>query len=137
MTKTEARIFSFTNLFIAVSGSVYFVLKYFFKVETEYGIRPHAQTGFWLGFHVITVPLLLMVFGYIFKSHVLNKILYGVEARKWSGYACIGLFLLMVFSGYILQLGLGPQFNEVMGILHLIFSYTWVITSLWHLRLRF
>jgi uncharacterized membrane protein len=137
MTKNEKKYFLLSNLLITSVGIVYFIYKYFMVLETEYGVRPHSSTSFWLHFHIVTVPVLVLGVGYLLPIHILPKLKRGNSTRKVSGVFLISTFLVMVVSGYLLQLGLSSEFNRVTGWLHSIISGIWISIILWHIRLRF
>jgi hypothetical protein len=137
MTKTEARIFNFINLFIIVTSIIYFIYKYFFKVTTDYGVRPHALTGTWLNVHILAVPFLIFIVSAIFKDHALAKIKSQSTLRQMSGWSLLLLFPIMVFSGYLLQMGIRPEVNSLLAYIHIAFSALWTLFSLWHMRLHF
>ena len=137
MTKTEARTFNFINLFIIITSIVYFIYKYFFKITTDYGVRPHQLTGTWLNVHILSVPFLIFIVSYIFKDHALAKIKSQITLRQVSGWSLLTLFPLMVLSGYLLQMGVRPEINDWIAYIHIAFSLLWTIISLWHMRLRF
>ena len=134
MTKLERRLFTLTNLIISIIGIIYFIMDFFFKVDTDFGQRPHAFTATLLYLHIITVPILIFFVGSLFKSHIFPKIKSGVKTRRYSGISLFVLFLLMSMTGYLLQTAISG--GEIMGNAHLIFSFLWIIGYLWHFRLR-
>ena len=136
MTKTEKKYFIFTNLFISIIGIVYFVYKYFMALETEYGVRPHQSTSFWLHFHIVTVPLVILGVGYLLPIHILPKLAKEKSPRKVSGIFLISTFIIMVISGYLLQMGFSSEFNNTTGWVHSVISGVWISILLWHIRLR-
>lgn len=137
MTKSEKRTFFYLNLIVTIIGIVYLVYKYFLVQETEYGIRPHESTATWLHLHVASVPLLLLGIGYLFKVHISPKLKAAKPARSISGLFLIKTFIVMVISGYLLQMGLSSDFNYSAGIIHSVISGIWVVLLIWHIRFKF
>jgi hypothetical protein len=135
MTKFERRTFNFLNILISIIGIVYFVLKYYFKIETDFGLRPHPSTSFWLHFHIISVPVLIFSVGSLYKSHIYPKLKTGKAKRKKSGVLIFSLFILMSLSGYLLQMAF--ESNALIGTVHITVSFLWIFGHLWHSRMRF
>lgn len=136
MTNKEKRVFTSLNLFVSIIGVLYFIVKYFFKVETEFGIRPHALTSSLLHLHIITVPILLLALGYLFSIHIMPKWNSSNPKRSVSGVSLIILAASMILSGYLLQVALSGPNNEVAAIIHLVASFLWVFIYLWHLTVK-
>ncbi len=134
MTKLERRIFTLSNLLVSIIGLVYFIYKYFFKNETEFGLRPHEYTSTFLHLHIITVPILLICFGYLLSKHIIPKLTKGNSQRKLSGISLLVLFFLMTLSGYLLQMAF--ENTQYVEISHLGFSFIWIFIYLWHFRMK-
>ncbi|MCT4641829.1 MAG: hypothetical protein N4A33_05975 [Bacteriovoracaceae bacterium] len=128
MTKTERKIFDYTNIIIFIIGLVYFILKYFFKIETAYGVRPHPFTSIALHLHIITVPFLTISLGYLLKAHILEKLKF--KYKRSSGITILILFILMTFGGYLLQIN--PSYIDFLRYSHIIISFVWVAGYFWH-----
>ncbi len=137
MTKFERNIFILINLVVSIIGILYFFYDFFLKVETPFGLRPHPQTSSLLHLHIITVPLLLIMFGILWKGHIYSKLKSDHKERKRSGVAILILFSLMCLSGYMLQLALGVSIDQNLGLFHTALSLCWLIFSLWHCRFKF
>lgn len=134
MTLIEKRLFILTNLIISSVGVLYFIFKTFFDVETPYGVRPHEFTSSLLHAHIITVPLLLIIVGLILGKHSIPKLRAKKNKRKISGISLIVFFVLMTFSGYLLQVGLGLDSIFLIGWGHILISVLWMLVSFWHIR---
>lgn len=136
MTKFERNSFIFTNLAISIIGLIYFYFDFFLKVKTPFGLRPHPQTSTLLHMHIITVPLLLIMFGVLWKGHIYKKLKVGLKKRKKSGIAILIFFILMCVSGYALQIALGVEIDKNLGLFHTALSVLWLMFSLWHCRFK-
>lgn len=137
MTLKEKRFFTFINITVFLIGVVYFVFKYFLKVETAFGIRPHSLTSSLLHLHIITVPVLLLALGYLFGVHIMPKWKSANPKRSISGVNLIILAISMTLSGYLLQVALSASNNNLTAIIHLIASFSWIFIYLWHFRMKF
>lgn len=136
MTKFEKNSFIVINIIISVIGLIYFCYDFFLKVETPFGLRPHPQTSSLLHLHIITAPLLLIIFGVLWKGHIYPKLTKNQTKRKKSGITILIFFSLMSISGYMLQLALGLEIDKTLGLFHTGISLLWFIFSLWHCRLK-
>ena len=137
MTSKERKVFTYTNIIVSMIGMIYFILKYFFQVETEYGILPHKQTPYWLHLHIISVPFLIFLTGYLYRVHIGPKLNSGNPKRSISGVSILTSFGFMVISGYLLQIGLKDKFNVQAAWIHIITSFIWLLGYLWHFRFNF
>lgn len=137
MNNLERKSFTWINLSISIIGIFYFIYKYFMSVETEFGIRPHSLTSSLLHLHIISVPILLIFFGYLLPVHVILKLRKNHPNRKVSGITILVLFIMMSISGYLLQMGFGLSTDKFIGVAHTVISFLWVLIYLWHFRMRF
>jgi len=136
MTKSERKTFVYFNMLIAVEGFIYLYYKYFKLLSTEYGDRPHELTSKLQHLHILLVPGLLVLFGYVLKNHVLGKLKLNNSLKKVSGITLLCVFGLMTISGYILQFGFDLDKTKMIGLLHIVISIFWVVMLMWHIRLR-
>jgi len=134
MKKIERKIFTISNLSISLIGVLYFIFKYFFKTQTGFGQRPHELTASFLHLHIISVPILVVLFGYLLPVHILPKLRNSKSSRKKSGLFILTLMILMTITGYLLQVNL--KSNNIIAISHIVISGLWIIGYLWHFRLR-
>ncbi|MBD66312.1 MAG: hypothetical protein CME62_13965 [Halobacteriovoraceae bacterium] len=132
MTKAERKYFLLLSFTIFIQGLIYFIFKEFFQIETTFGPRPHALTSSLLHIHILIVPLMVFALGYLFKVHILEKL--KRKKRRKSGITGLILFLLMILSGYLLQMGLELQTTRVIAIFHITVSVLWFGQLLWHSR---
>lgn len=132
MTKTEKKVFLITNISVSIIGIVYYLLKNFFSIETQFGARPHPLTGNFLHLHILSVFPFVILFGYLLAKHIIPKLKSKSLKRKKSGFFILTLFLVMSLSGYILQVLI--QRNSLIINTHLIISGLWIFLSFWHSR---
>ena len=134
MTKNEKKVFSWLSILIFIQGVLYFIAKYFMQVETQFGPRPHQLTSSLLHMHILLVPLLVLNLGYLLSIHILPKLKAKFTKRKNSGLVLLALMLLMIVSGYFLQMGFTPNINTIIGTIHSVVSLVWFVLFLWHSR---
>jgi hypothetical protein len=101
-------------------------------VNGEWGVESHPFEVHLQHIHILTVPFLLFAVAMIFRDHVLKKIVTKFKLMRKSGITMIALFVLMVFSGYLIQVVMNEQFRQIVIYLHLVMSALWVLIYLYH-----
>lgn len=111
-------------------GCIYGVYKYFFQIETEYGIRPHPQQEIWQTIHILLSPLLIFAFGLLWQNHIVKMYEKALMKRK-SGISLVITMLVMIFSGYLVQVVYQPDWQKYSAYLHigisLVFGFAYII----------
>ena len=128
--KNLYKLFHVTTIFIVLTSLVLWTLKEFYQVETPYGIRPHPWTSFWIHLHVITVPLLAMLLGVMIFDHGIKRL--KDNLKKKSGVILIVSSLIMIFSGYCIQILVDPNNRSFVVNLHLVVSVIWILFYIRH-----
>jgi hypothetical protein len=85
-----------------------------------------------LSAHVLFAPLAVFAFGWTFASHTLPSLAKGRPNRA-SGIANIVMIVLMVASGYLLQVSTGDAARHAFAVAHWIFSGLFLLGYLMHL----
>lgn len=101
----KSKIYRFTHIaayLTIVHGLFYLVVKYFFKVETPYGERPHWLQGYLQSAHILLSPLFLFAMGLLWNGHIMTKLRHSTRKRV-SGITLLCVCLIMVVSGYGIQ----------------------------------
>lgn len=99
------KIYRFTHwaaYLTILHGLFYFIVKYFFQVESEYGARPHWSQTYLQSTHVLLSPLFLFAFGMLWNSHIVVKFK-NSRLKRFSGLSLLATCLIMVISGYGVQ----------------------------------
>lgn len=135
MKRSYYRFTHFAAYLTIIHGTFYFAIKYFFQVEGPYGERPHWSQSYLQSAHVLLSPLLLFVFGMLWKDHILSKLRNSLKKRK-SGIALLAAMCLMIFSGYGIQAFYGESLKAVQVWTHLIASGAFIFVYLLHHFIR-
>jgi uncharacterized membrane protein len=128
------KLYSFVHLtsyLTILHGFLYALIKYFLKVETEYGVRAHEYQSLTQAIHIVLSPLLIFSFGLLFKDHIYPKLVRFRE-KKLSGTALVVIFILMSFSGYLVQVVYQESPREFFIWIHIITSALWTLFYLIH-----
>jgi len=135
MTKTEQKYLNLINLIVIITGTIYFLYKFFMVVDGEYGVRPHPFTSSLLHTHIILVPIMVFIFGVTFNSHVLPKLMGKSKSKKRSGIFLLSFFVVMTLTGYLLQVGFDLKSSTIIGYIHIGIAALWSFFFFFHSKL--
>ncbi len=131
MTRGQVRLTkSLTHLNVVISLA-YLLFRYFIKQETPFGEQSYDIQKVFQYLHILTVPLLVFIFGLIWYVHISPKFISGSKKKLQSGLVLIAVFAGMIFSGYLIQM---PFFVGVslVGVIHSIIGIVWILTFYYH-----
>jgi hypothetical protein len=113
-----------------LSGLVYGWMRYFGKVQGEFGIEPHPLQGLVQHLHVLAAPLLLFALGMMVRGHFYTKLKIGTREGRRTGMGLGFLIFPMVTAGYLVQVATAPtwrlMFAWVHGVTSLLFLSSYV-----------
>ena len=135
MKPWERRSFNTLNVIVALTGIVYFYMKYLIVTDDPFTVINHAWEPSMLSLHVVTSPILLIFFGMVFRSHTLKKILSNQKPDRRTGWTSLISFSSMALTGYFLQILSSPIWLQWMVVLHVATSVIFLIGYSAHLVL--
>ena len=103
MRTWERRLFNAAAAGVALTGFAYLWMKYVLKTDDPFALVNHPWQGAVLAWHLVLSPVLVLAFGIVLNSHVMKKLRVTGTANGPTGYASLVTFLVMVLSGYVLQ----------------------------------
>lgn len=112
-------------------GIIYYFVKYFMALETEYGIRPHFLQSYIQGVHIVLSPLLIFAFGLLFKDHIIKMFKNAIYKRK-TGITLSATMVIMIFSGYLVQVIYQAQAKIIIAYVHIGISLVFTVAYLIH-----
>lgn len=118
MKPWERRAFNVLSLAVAASGFAYFWMKYFLQPIDPFAVVNHPWQGAVLQLHVLASPPFVLVFGMILNSHIMKKLRATKIPNRRSGLASFGTFLVMIASGYLLQVASAEAWLRTLVVLH-------------------
>lgn len=131
MTAWERRSFNALVLLVTVSGLGYLWMKYFMQSPDPFSVINHPLQPLMLQLHILASPMLILVMGIIFQSHIARKVRGGHRPNRRSGLTALVTFAVMTLSGYLLQVASHPVFWRAALVVHLssgaIFAASYVI----------
>ena len=125
---------------VIVTGIIYAWMKYVLEIEDPFSVVGHPWQSFMLDSHILVSPLLVLILGITFSSHILSKIRSDFPANRRSGWSMVLCFLPMVLSGYLLQVLTHPVALQIALVVHLvtggIFAVCYVIHQVINFRIQ-
>lgn len=131
MNRLESRLLHITTYVLTLTGVVYAIMHYLIKSKDPFSVVNHPWEPHMLTAHILVAPLLILIIGSILHSHILYKLQTKARIARQSGIVLIFLFLLMVSSGYLLQVITG-EFRKSLVWIHLGSGLLWFIFYVSH-----
>lgn len=131
MNRLEARLLHITTALVTLSGGVYALLHYLLKPIDPFSVVNHPLEPHMMSLHILTAPVLILLIGVILHSHILFKLGTGARGGRRSGIYLIPIFVVMVLSGYLLQVFTGSG-NTLLFWMHLSSGVAWASLYLAH-----
>ena len=135
MRPWEYRSFNVASVIVAVTGFVYLYMKFFMQTDDPFAIVNHPWQSSMLSMHVIAAPFLVLLFGVLFRSHTIEKIMSGVRTNRRTGWTSLLSFSSMALSGYFLQVVTSPTWIDALILIHIATSVVFVVGYMIHLVL--
>ena len=155
MTRWEKWLLNSSALLVSLTGVVYLWMKYGLGSDDPFSVINHPWQPLTLDLHILSAPVLILGVGAIFSTHIIRKLRNGQRSNGHSdtpghysksvangrkeglrtGLVSLVGFLLMVFSGYLLQTAANAVLLRVALILHLLSGTLFAASYLVHLVL--
>jgi len=132
VSRWESWCFGALTAVVAATGVAYLWMRYLVRNDDPFAVVNHPWQPAALAGHVLAAPLLVLMFGVVFRSHVLAKLATGRRGRR-SGWLSLASFALMASSGYLLQVLTEPAWLRVATALHLASSGVFLLGYAAHL----
>src|SRR5688572_9766062 len=114
----ERWTFNLLSLAVAVTGFVYFWMKYAMVSDDPFAVVNHPWQAAVLGLHVVVSPAFILMFGVILNSHVMKKIRAPRIPNRRTGLLSLGTFGAMVVTGYLLQIASSEGLLQLLVVVH-------------------
>lgn len=118
MKRWERYSFNVSAAIVAITGFVYLWMEYGMTTDDPFAVVNHVWQPHVLGLHVLAAPILLVVFGIVFNSHIGRK-LRSYRANRRTGMTALVTFALMTLSGYLLQVVTDPVLRNACLVTHI------------------
>lgn len=131
MNRLEAWLLHVSTVALTLTGLAYAWMRYMMKSQDPFSVVNHPLEPQMLSLHILAAPVLLVGLGLILHGHVLFKIASGSRTARKSGLVLIPTFVVMVLSGYLLQV-ITSEFRKTLVAVHLGSGAIWFLFYLGH-----
>ena len=125
--------FGLLTMSVTVTGLAYLWMKYFLATDDPFAVVNHPWQSFMLAAHVVLSPGLVLVFGMLLNSHILEKLGAGKTENRKSGLVSFGTFFVMTGTGYLLLVVTSPLLMQILVAAHVISGGMFSLLYLAHL----
>lgn len=119
-------------LFTGLSGLAYGWLRYYGRVQGEFGLEPNHLQGLVQHLHVLAAPVLLFSLGMTVRGHLAMKLRTGAREGRHTGLGLSLLILPMVAAGYLVQVATAPAWRLAFAWVHGVASLFFLVAYLAH-----
>jgi hypothetical protein len=134
MKKSDKYLLYITHTLTLMTGLLYGVTIYFLEPENAWDVVNHPMQIYFQQAHILVSPILVFIMGLIWQAHIRHKLEVQETLRKTSGLILIYSFIVMVLSGYLIQISVSEIARNIMVGMHLISSGLWSLVFFIHLR---
>jgi len=124
----------------ALTGGVFWIMKYRLTNDDPFSVVNHPWQPHVLAAHVLVVPLLVFVLGWIAPGHIIGGLSEAGPRVRRSGVVVTLLAAPMILSGYLLQVVTGeiarPRIADLHGISGVAFAALFLAHAVTGLRRR-
>lgn len=112
------RMFNTLSAVVTATGIVYFWMKYLLISDDPLAVVNHPLQPLMLDLHLLSAPVLLVIFGVVLNAHVASKFASGLPSSR-SGLTSLATFAVMALTGYLLQVIVNENTHLVLLWLHI------------------
>ena len=132
MSNSERKFILVTIYASVLSGVIYGILKFFFKVQGPYGEMANPWQSDLQHIHIIVSPFVLFAIGLMWKNHIWLRITTGFKKLRKTGLMLTFLLFVMVLSGYFYQSSTNENSLKIWQWTHIISSSLWTLLFAFH-----
>jgi hypothetical protein len=108
-----------TSLVTAATGIVLLWMKYFLEPGDQWSVINHPWEPLVLKLHILSAPLLVFALGLITLRHVWEHVRLGVGRGRRSGYTLAVAAIVMVVTGYLIQVVTQEGWLRLVALIHI------------------
>jgi hypothetical protein len=116
-----------TSLVTAVTGIVYFWMKYFMESTEPWAVVNHPWQPWVLKAHILVAPLLVFAVGSIAVRHIWKHFRGRVAWGRRTGLTTAIALAPMVLSGYLIQAVTADEWLRAIAISHIAVSFVYTV----------
>ncbi len=118
---------------VAVTGVAYLYMRYIMTATDPFAVINHPWQPAVLSLHIVAAPVFIGLFGMLFRSHTLQKLLSPNVGNRRTGWMSLISFSTMALTGYLLQVAANPMWVSAMVWAHVSTSLIFVVGYSVHL----
>ncbi len=118
MTTTQRLALWASTAVAGVSGLAYAAMKYLLPRNDPFSAYGHPLQPYALKLHVLAVPLLVFVVGWLYGAHAQQQLRGGGVPGRGSGRAILALTVVLVLSGTLVQAFADAAWRPAAGWVH-------------------
>ena len=126
MTWWEKWAFNLLHGLVAVTGIVYFWMKYLVTPTDPFAVVNHPWQPSMLAWHIVAAPFFVVFFGMLFRTHTLRKLLSASPRNRRTGWTSLVGFSVMALTGYLIQVTATPSWITAWIWIHVAASAVFV-----------
>ena len=127
MTRFERWSVWVTTAGTLITGLVYWWMKEMLTPAQPWDAVNHPLQPWLLKAHIIIAPLQVFAVGLITSRHIWRHFRMGVKKGRKSGILAAGTFIVLVVSGYLLQVVTGELLLRVLAWSHLVLGIVYSV----------
>jgi hypothetical protein len=108
-----------SSIVTAMSGVAYFWMKRFVESPDPWAVVNHPLEPWALKVHILAAPFMLFAFGLITTQHIVRSLRSKLPTGRRSGISTTAAFVVLVPSGYLIQVVTSPSGLEILSWGHL------------------
>ncbi len=135
MTALQRRLLAALSVMVGASGLAYLWMEYFMEASDPFAVVNHPWQPYMLYVHILSAPALVLMFGIIWSAHVTAKIDGGQPYNRRSGLVSAWTFVVMVASGYLLQVLTSERLHFATMVAHVASGTLFLIMYAAHIAL--
>lgn len=132
MTTSQKRFMHLSTFLATITGVAYGWMKYLLESDDPFSVVNHPWQPTMLHLHVILVPPLVFGLGWITSNHIAPKFRSKAPTARRSGLILMTTAVLMIASGYLIQVTTGETLLRIHELTHWITSGLFVVGYLVH-----
>jgi hypothetical protein len=131
MSRLEVWLLHLSTFILTLTGLSYAAMHYLMKPADPFSVVNSPLEPYMMALHIIVAPLLILAAGTILHSHILWKLNTGATIARRSGILLIPLFVVMVVSGYFLQV-ITASWRSIVVVIHIGSGTLWFLLYVSH-----
>lgn len=134
MSALERALLNASTWLVALTGGVYFYMKYLMTGDDAFSVLHHPWQPHALSLHVLLAPVMIFALGLVTREHIIGNLLETRQRRgRASGIVVLTLAAPLIVSGYLMQVITDPSARRLLSGIHLVGGALYALLFVGHL----